>query len=119
MGDKKCGECGAEQKPDYERKKPGDRKEQLLLAAIEVSKEKGYQRITRTDVAERADVSAGLIHFYFESIDLLRRAIMDAAVEREIPEIVLQGLAVSDSAALLAPVKLRAKALALYAAGSV
>lgn len=108
---KKCDDCGAEQKPGHERKKPEDRKEELLIAAIEVSKEKGYRSITRSDVAERAGVSIGLIQFYFTNVAALRRAIMDAAVDREVPEIIFQGLAVSDSVALNSPVDLRARAL--------
>ena len=116
----KCGECGRK-KPDHEEasRKREARKAEILSAAIEVSKEKGYQRITRSDVAERAEVSIGLISFYFETVALLRRAIMRAAVEQEIPEIIFQGLAVSDGAALNSPVKLRAKALAWHTAGSV
>lgn len=113
MSDKKCGECG-HKGPEYERKKPEDRKEQILIAAIEVSKEKGYQLFTRGDVAKKAGVSVGLVApVYFMDIATLRQAVMDASVEREIPEIIFQGLAVSDSTALLAPLKLRAAALAL------
>lgn len=111
--DKKCGECGRKD-PDYERKSPEARKEEILLAAIEVSKEKGYRHIVRSEVAEKAGVSTGLIQYYFESIAALRGQIMRAAVDREIPEIIFQGLAVSDAIALNAPIELRTAALKLH-----
>lgn len=109
----KCGECGRKD-PNYERKSPEARKEELLLAAIEVSKEKGYRHIVRSEVAERAGVSTGLIQYYFGSIADLRSQIMHAAVDRGVPEIVFQGLAVSDTIALNAPIELRAAALKLH-----
>lgn len=94
---------------------PELRKDQILNVAIDMAKEFGYHKITRDGIAERADISAGLISRYFNTMKQLRRTIMRAAVHKEIPEIVAQGLANGDDQAKKAPQELKRKALELIA----
>lgn len=54
-----------------------DRKQQILSAASAVFAEKGYQRATTREIAERANLSEGLIYSYFESKDHLLLAILE------------------------------------------
>src|SRR5579862_8853280 len=47
---------------------PGvDRRQQILEAALEVFAEQGFDGATTKDIAKRADVTHGLIYFYFDS----------------------------------------------------
>lgn len=70
-----------------------DRDARILDAAIELARGLGYQWITRDQVAAAADVSVGTINNAFGSMVGLKRAVLDAGVERGIVEIVAQGLA--------------------------
>ena len=47
------------------------RRLQLIEATIEVLAERGFARLTLSDVAKRAGLSHGLVNFHFESKDLL------------------------------------------------
>lgn len=47
------------------------RREQLIEATIEVLAERGFARMTLSDVASRAGLSHGLVNFHFQSKDLL------------------------------------------------
>lgn len=50
------------------RKQPRDaRRAQLIEATIEVLADKGYARVTMSDVARRAGLSHGLVNFHFHS----------------------------------------------------
>ena len=75
-----------------------------------MSKEIGYQKITRDAVAEAAGVSMGLVTRYFGTMVQLRRDIMRYAVREEVLEIIGQGLAAGDDHAKKAAPELRAKA---------
>jgi AcrR family transcriptional regulator len=54
-----------------------DRKQQILSAASVVFAEKGYQRATTREIAEKANLSEGLIYSYFESKDHILLAILE------------------------------------------
>jgi AcrR family transcriptional regulator len=43
------------------------RRSQILRAAIRVFEAKGYERATTKEIAEEADVSEGVLYYYFES----------------------------------------------------
>lgn len=86
------------------------RKDHILRVALKLAKEYGYTSVTRNVLSERAGVSAGLVTHYFSSMVQLKRALMRAAVEHEIPEIVAQGLAMGDKNAQKAPAELKALA---------
>lgn len=93
------------------RMQPKDRKEQILIAAVELSKTGNYMQITRDQIATKAGVAMGLVTHYFSTMVQLRRDVMRYAVRVEIPEIVAQGLAMNDTQAKKAPEYLRRKAL--------
>lgn len=72
------------------------RKEHILNAALSYSTEVGYRGITRDAVAEIADVSSVLIASYYPRMADLKLAVMHAAIEREIVNVVAQGILLDD-----------------------
>ncbi|MGL4894253.1 MAG: TetR family transcriptional regulator [Shewanella sp.] len=93
------------------RMKPEVRREQILAAAIVVANEQGYNALTRDGVAKAAGVATGQVNHIFNTMAQLRRAVMRAAVHRELLPIVAQGLAQGDKDAHAAPDWLKRKAL--------
>ena len=91
---------------------PADRIAQILDAALVVASKVGYARITREDIAKRADVPASLISYHLGTMPALRRKIMREAIRTECLPVVAQGLAIRDRFALKAPADLRARAVA-------
>jgi len=89
------------------RANPVLRKEQILAVAVDVARKVGCHGVTRDEVAHRAGVSMGLVSKYFGTMNQLRRAIMRAAIQQEIPEIIAKGLANNDPHAKKAPVELK------------
>ncbi|QFG19887.1 TetR/AcrR family transcriptional regulator [Actinomadura sp. WMMB 499] len=55
----------------------------LLEAAVAVMAEDGWTAVTSRGVAERADANNALVHYYFGSVDALRRAAVLHALEAE------------------------------------
>lgn len=51
-----------------------ERREQILRAVCEVVSEKGYKSLRVADVAKRAKLSSGSVHYYFETKDDLLQA---------------------------------------------
>lgn len=92
---------------------PKLRRQQILDAAVEISKTEGYHRVTRDSIARTAGVSMGLVSRYFNTMPQLRRCIMRYAISNDIAEIVAQGLANSDEHAKKASPELKAKAATL------
>ena len=82
-------------------------------AAIGLAREGGLSNITRDNVASRADVSAGLLYYYFPSVAYLRTQVMELAIERDDAALLMQGVRVLDPAALKAPEALKQEALEL------
>ena len=68
-----------------------ERKKQILSAASSIFGEKGYQRATTREIAERANLSEGLIYSYFESKDHLLLAILEKLAASGIDEILADG----------------------------
>ena len=91
---------------------PADRIAQILDAALVVASKVGYARLTREDIAKRADVPASLISYHLGTMPALRRKIMREAIRTECLPVVAQGLAIRDRFALKAPAELRARAVA-------
>lgn len=85
----------------------------VLEAAIIEAKTNGYQWITRKDVANRAKVARATVSNAFGTMVELKRAVLRAAVNREILEIVAQGLADRHEIALNAQPDVRERAAAL------
>jgi len=60
---------------------PGeDRRSQILEAALKVFAAKGFKGATNKDIADVADVSTGLIYFYFENKEDLLFALLENRV---------------------------------------
>lgn len=93
-----------------------NRNRAVLEAAIALAQERGFSGITRDAVAERAGVAAGSVNNAYGDMNGLRDAVMASAVEREMVDIVGQGLAAAHPAARNAPEELKARALAKLAA---
>lgn len=90
---------------------PDERKEQILKAALKVAKSKGYNKLTREQVAAEAGISVNLINAYFGTMPKFRRHIMRAAIREEVLQVVAQGLVNKDSHAMKANPELKQKAI--------
>lgn len=93
-----------------------NRNRAVLDAAVKLAASRGYRNITRQQVADEAQVAVGSVNNAYGTMDGLRDAVMAAAVERSLPEIVAQGLIDRHPAALNASAELRGAALASLAA---
>ena len=93
------------------RLKAAVRREQILKAAVAVAERDGLYRMTREQVALKAKVAAGLVNWYFGTMQQLRRAVMHHAVNHEILRIVAHGVINKDPQAMKAPENLRNAAL--------
>jgi TetR/AcrR family transcriptional regulator, transcriptional repressor of bet genes len=59
-----------------------ERREQILHAAATVSAEVGLSGLTVRRVAEAAGISVGLVFFHYQTMDLLRDALLEWLLER-------------------------------------
>ncbi len=75
---------------------PEQRKNIILTAGIKLSIRIGYNVITRDEVARWAKISSPLISRYFPRMKHLRFAVMNAAIEREVVEVIAQGIILAD-----------------------
>lgn len=91
-----------------------DRK--ILEAAVELAATRGYERITRSEVAAHAGVATGSVNNAFTTMKGLRDAVMRHAVEGSVLAIVAQGLATGHPVARAAPKELKDSALRSLAA---
>jgi AcrR family transcriptional regulator len=99
------------------RMKPEARRDQILIAALQIANTQGYNALTRDGVAEVAGVATGQVNHIFNTMTQLRRAVMRAAVHRELRPIIAQGLAQGDKDAHAAPEWLKREALELLMKG--
>lgn len=90
---------------------PKARRDQILTAALSVSAEKGYESVTRADVADRAGTSEALINNYFGTMANLKRSVMKIAIKREHLRVIAQGLAAGDPHAGRTAADLKKRAL--------
>ena len=58
-----------------------DRREQIIDAAMRVFSQKGFTGATNKDIAREADITPGLIYYYFEN----KEKLMEAVIERRSP----------------------------------
>lgn len=84
----------------------------VLEAAMACALAKGYQWITRDDVAERAGVSNATVSNAFGTMPELKRAVLREAVRRPVLKLVCEGLADHHPIALDAPADVKQRALA-------
>jgi AcrR family transcriptional regulator len=93
------------------RLKPEDRKQEILEAAVRLARVDGYSNITRDNIATAAGVSMGLVNHHYGTINQLKRAVMRAAISREILSIIAEGIVLKDKVALKVSEELRKRAL--------
>ena len=93
-----------------QRLTPTLRKAEILQSAIFLAEEYGYKSFTRSNVASRAGCSEGLVTKYFPTINILRRAVVGAAISQENLNIIAQALVMGDPRARKAPENLRRQA---------
>lgn len=88
-------------------KKSSVRVEELLGAGLQLAVAKGYQQISRADLAQAIGVADGTVSLHFGTMKQFRRSLMRAAVSRRNLAVLAQGLAMKDPHALEAPAELR------------
>lgn len=91
---------------------PADRKASILEAAISAAQKQSFSGLRLHHIATAADCSNALVVSHFGTMTKMRRAVMRAAISRELLPIIAQGVAMSDPAAIKAPKELKDKALA-------
>lgn len=84
---------------------------QILAAALVLAEAKGYQRVTRDDVAAHLRIPSSLVPYHMGTMTEFRRKMMREAVRVECLPVIAQGLACRDRHALVAPDDLRARAI--------
>lgn len=95
-----------------ERLDPAVRREQILDAAIALSKTRGYTNITREAVTQAAGVSPRLLNYYYKTMNQLKRDVMRHAIKNKVLEVIAQGLLAKDPHALKIPDSLKKLAVA-------
>ena len=83
------------------------RHDSILDAALRVAEHRGYQMMTRDDIALAAGCSPALVSEVLGTMQALRRSVMRAAVSREVLPVIAQGLALRDVHAIRAPESVR------------
>lgn len=96
---------------------PEARQDEILSAALDLAAQGHFQTVTREAVAEAADCSPGLVSRYFDTMEGLRDALVQAAVERRVLRVVAQGLVAQHPATSGLEPWLREKALSAAARG--
>jgi len=94
-----------------ERPGPETRRGQILHVATRLAIKYNYKNITRAQIANKIKVTETLISYYFNTMENLRRAIIQNAIENDILEIIAQGLAVHDPEVMKLPKEKKEKAL--------
>lgn len=92
------------------------RNRSVLDAALAMAVRVGYRTMTRQDVAALAGVAVGSVNNAYGTMDGLRDAVMQAAVDHGVASVVAQGLADKHPIACGAPQPLKDAALASLAA---
>lgn len=86
-------------------------KEHILDTAYKMAQRDGFAAITRDGVAAEAGVAMGSVNHHYGTMQVLRDAVMQRAVEEEQLELIAQGIALGDNVAKSAPLELRQRAL--------
>lgn len=73
-----------------------DRRQQILEAALDLFAEQGLMGATSKDIAERAEVTHGLIYFYFKTKEDLFKAAFEHALEQALNRLDIAAIARSD-----------------------
>lgn len=86
-------------------------KEHILDTAYKMARRDGFAAITRDGVAAEAGVAMGSVNHHYGTMQVLRDAVMQRAVEEEQLELIAQGIAMGDNVAKSAPLELRQRAI--------
>lgn len=92
-------------------RRPDERKQEVMDAALALARESNYSYVTREAVAERAGCATGTVSRLYGTMPQFRRAIMSAAVARQDLRVIAQGIAAGEPKALAAKPQLKRKAL--------
>ena len=71
--DQQLGRAGSQTKAEATR-------QQILLAAACLFREKGYKATTLRDVAEHAGMGAGSLYYHFDSKDAILREVLEVGI---------------------------------------
>lgn len=93
------------------RKNPIDRCEEIIDAAMRMSRLYGYREVTRKDIASAARCSEALVSSYFGTMTQLRRSVIRAAIDQRDLAILAQVIAAKDKHVAKIPADLRVAAL--------
>ncbi len=93
------------------RMKRDERAEEILNAALKVSEEHGYDKVSRAQIAEEANCAESLISFYFSTMDDVRDTIMKEAILKHNLKIIAQGIISNSEHVLTASKYLKQEAL--------
>lgn len=72
------------------------RTREVLAAGLALAEQKGYQVVTRDDLAAAADLSAAHVSGLFGTMHQFRRALMRCAIHQKRLQVIAQGMAVKD-----------------------
>lgn len=86
-------------------------KDKILDAAFALAIEGGYRALRRDNIAERAGVAGGTVNLHYATMENLKGAVMQRAIDSEQLDILAAGMADSDPIAMKAPKPLRVRAL--------
>lgn len=89
-----------------------DRKHSILAAALELAADHGFEKITRDQIAARAECATGLVSLYLGTMVQLRRAVMSEAIRTRNLNVLAQGLVAKHPKAEAAPDDLKREAVA-------
>ncbi|ALL13152.1 TetR/AcrR family transcriptional regulator [Caulobacter henricii] len=70
------------------RRRPADRPEEILAAALEVFAERGFAAARVEEVARRAGVSKGAVYLYFETKEALFRAVVTQSIAPNLNQVI-------------------------------
>lgn len=86
----------------------------LLAVAVDIANRPGgWSKLTRRAIAREAACSEGLVSLYLGDVPTIRKAVIRAAVRRELVEIIVQSIAANDGYTVTRwlPKSLRTKAV--------
>lgn len=68
-------------------------KDTILHQAVGIARNLGIRAITREKVAEASACAVGTINYHFATVDALRDAVVDYALDNEVIEVIAQARA--------------------------
>jgi AcrR family transcriptional regulator len=93
---------------------PSERRDKVLAATLPLAIAKGYDKLTRDEIAEAAGISGGTLGYHFGSVDALRVALVEYALAKRCLPVIAQALVARDPAVAEIPARLRSRALSAY-----